>query len=75
MVSLLPPLINPDYSLTSQLGILVLIIMLSEFICMMLYATGGKTIGKVLTQTDNVKLLNKISGTLMMAVALWLALG
>ena len=74
MVSLLPPFINPNYSLTSQLGILVLVIMLSEFICMMLYATGGKTIGKVLTQTDNVKLLNKISGTLMMAVALWLAL-
>jgi hypothetical protein len=41
---------------------------------MMLYAAGGKTIGKVLTKGDNVKLMNKISGTLMMLVALWLAL-
>jgi len=41
---------------------------------MMIYATGGKTIGKLLTQQDNVKLLNRISGSLMMLVALWLAL-
>jgi len=48
--------------------------MLCEFICMMLYATGGKTIGKLLTKSDNVKLLNKVSGSLMIAVSLWLAL-
>lgn len=74
MVSLLPPFINPDLPFSSQLILLVLIISLSEFICMMLYATGGKTIGKVLTQQNNVQKLNKISGSLMMAVAFWLAL-
>lgn len=74
-ISLLPPFINPDYSLPLQLSVLVLIIMCSEFICMMLYATGGKTIGKVLTQKNNVKRLNKISGSLMMMVAVWLAVG
>jgi threonine/homoserine/homoserine lactone efflux protein len=74
MVSLLPPFINPTMPLPIQLSILVSVILLSEFTCMMIYAMGGKTIGKVLTQGDNVKLLNKISGTLMMLVALWLAL-
>jgi threonine/homoserine/homoserine lactone efflux protein len=74
MVSLLPPFINPNLALPMQLSVLIIVILISEFTCMMLYATGGKTIGKLLTQKDNVKLLNKISGCLMMLVALWLAL-
>jgi threonine/homoserine/homoserine lactone efflux protein len=73
MVSLLPPFINPDLTLAPQLVMLLVVILLSEFICMMIYAVGGKTIGKVLTKGDNVKLMNKISGALMILVALWLA--
>ena len=74
MVSLLPPFINKQYALIPQLSLLVAIILVSEFTCMMLYATGGKTIGKLLTQQSNVKLLNRISGTLMIMVAIWLAI-
>jgi len=74
MVSLLPPFINPHIALPVQLSILITVILLSEFTCMMIYATGGKTIGRLLTQRNNVKLLNRISGSLMMLVALWLAL-
>ena len=74
MVSLLPPFINDNYALPLQLSVLVMIIIISEFVCMMLYATGGKTIGRILTQQNNVKRLNKISGTLMIAVDIWLAL-
>jgi threonine/homoserine/homoserine lactone efflux protein len=74
MISLLPPFINPELNFTSQLIILVMVILLSEFICMMIYATGGKTIGKALTQQSNVKKMNKISGSLMVGVAFWLAL-
>lgn len=73
MVSLLPPFISQSLPLAPQLGILVAVILLSEFICMTIYATGGKTIGKVLTQRNNVQLLNKISGSLMILVAVWLA--
>ena len=73
MVSLLPPFINPNLPFTLQLSVLIVVILLSEFICMLLYATGGKTLGKLLTQSDNVKRLNKISGTLMIGVAIWLA--
>lgn len=73
MVSLLPPFINPDLPLTAQLSVLVAVILLSEFTCMLLYATGGKTLGRLLAQGENVKRLNQISGTLMILVALWLA--
>lgn len=74
MVSLLPPFINPQMPMATQMVVLVLVICCSEFICMMLYASGGKTIGKTLTQNQNVAMLNKVSGSLMMAVGVWLAL-
>ena len=73
MVSLLPPFINTDYALIPQLSILITVILISEFACMMLYATGGKTLGKILSHHNNVKRLNRLSGTLMLLVALWLA--
>jgi len=73
MVSLLPPFINPNIPLTAQLAVLVAVILASEFSCMLLYATGGKTLGRLLTQGDNVRRLNKVSGTLMILVAVWLA--
>ena len=75
MISLLPPFINNSYALPMQLTVLVLVILLSEFICMMIYALGGKSIGKLLTQQNSVKRLNKLSGTLMIMVASWLAFG
>jgi threonine/homoserine/homoserine lactone efflux protein len=73
MISLLPPFINTQYALAPQLSVLITIILVSEFTCMMLYAAGGKTIGKVFTEQNNVKYLNRLSGTLMILVALWLA--
>lgn len=75
MVSLLPPFINPELAMAPQLSLLILVILLSEFICMMLYASGGKTLAKLLSSKANVQLLNKVSGSLMMAVGVWLALG
>ena len=74
MISLLPPFISDQYALAPQLSVLVIVILFSEFICMMLYAAGGKTLGKILSHQNNVKRLNRISGTLMIFVALWLAL-
>lgn len=73
MISLLPPFINASYALPTQLVALIGVIVISEFSCMMLYAAGGKSIGRLLVRQDNVKLLNKISGSLMIFVAIWLA--
>lgn len=73
MISLLPPFININYAVAPQLAVLVLIIMISEFVCMMIYASGGKTFRVFLSKGDNVKLMNRVAGTLMVSVGIWLA--
>jgi homoserine/homoserine lactone efflux protein len=75
MISLLPPFINPAKPFLPQISILVSIIMLTEFTCLVLYSTGGRNLSRFLEKSGNVRTLNKISGTLMMAVGIWLALG
>lgn len=72
MISLLPPFIDQNSDLTPQLIVLVSIILLFEFICMTLYATGGKGLKRLLGQSQNVRLMNRIAGTLMMGVGIWL---
>lgn len=74
-VSLLPSFINPDMPMPPQLAALVVIILLSEFTFLMLYATGGKTLRRILQRSDNVRIINRLSGTLMIAVGIWLAFG
>ena len=73
MISLLPPFINSQAALPPQLATLVTIILSIEFMCLMLYASGGKTLGQYLAQSGKLKWLNYISGTLMMVVGIWLA--
>ncbi len=72
MISLLPPFIDQSSDLTPQLVVLVSIILLFEFICMTLYATGGKGLKRLLGQSQNVRLMNRIAGSLMMGVGVWL---
>ncbi|OEE76177.1 threonine transporter RhtB [Enterovibrio norvegicus FF-162] len=75
MVSLLPPFINPQAALPPQLAVLIGIILMTEFSCLMLYASGGRTLRHFLQKSGNVRLMNRIAGTLMMAVGVWLAVG
>ncbi|HDM8231458.1 TPA: LysE family translocator [Vibrio campbellii] len=72
MISLLPPFINQNAALAPQLIVLVSIILMFEFICMSLYTTGGKGLKRLLGQSKNVRLMNRIAGTLMMGVGVWL---
>ncbi|OXX69552.1 threonine transporter RhtB [Vibrio sp. V19_P1S1T109] len=72
MISLLPPFINSEAPLAPQLLLLVSIIMVSEFVCMTLYATGGKGLKRALGHSKNVRLMNRISGSLMIGVGFWL---
>lgn len=74
-IALLPPFINKEYPLAPQISVLLSIILFFEFICMTIYATGGSTLRKFLQSSDNVKLMNKVAGTLMIGVGIWLALG
>ncbi|WMN89154.1 LysE family translocator [Vibrio parahaemolyticus] len=72
MISLLPPFIDQNAALAPQLAVLISIILMFEFICMSLYATGGKGLKRVLGHSKNVRLLNRVAGTLMMGVGVWL---
>ncbi|KAE8437394.1 LysE family translocator [Vreelandella piezotolerans] len=72
---LLPPFLDGSRPLAPQLSLLIAVILTIEFASMLVYATGGKTLRKVLGKSGNVRLLNRIAGTLMIGVGLWLALG
>lgn len=72
---LLPPFLDSNRPLPGQLSLLIAVILTIEFASMLVYATGGKTLRNVLGKSGNVRLLNRIAGTLMIGVGLWLALG
>lgn len=72
---LLPPFLDSSRSLVAQLSVLISVILTIELASMLVYATGGKTLRSMLGQSGNVRLMNRIAGTLMVGVGLWLALG
>ncbi len=49
--------------------------MLTESVSMLAYASGGKSLRMFLSRGDNIKLMNRIAGSLMIGVGFWLALG
>jgi homoserine/homoserine lactone efflux protein len=75
MISLLPPFLTLDKPINIQLAVFVGIIMCSEFICMLAYASGGKSLRLFLNRGKNLCWLNRIAGGLLIGVGLWLALG
>ena len=72
---LLPPFLDGSRALAPQLSILVAAILVIELMSLILYAAGGKTLSKLLSNGRNVRLINRLAGTLMMGVGVWLALG
>ncbi len=74
-IALLPPFIDDQRPLPGQLSLLLGIILSIEFFCLILYAGGGRTLNHLLQKSDNVRLLNRVAGTMMFSVGLWLALG
>jgi threonine/homoserine/homoserine lactone efflux protein len=74
-IALLPPFIDAQQPLVPQLGILLSMILGIEFFCLILYAGGGRTLNHLLQKSANVRLLNRIAGTMMFGVGIWLALG
>jgi len=74
MVSILPPFISLDKPIALQFSVLLTIIMLSEIICMLIYANGGKGLKRLLNRGNNAVWLNRIAGSLLAGVGIWLAL-
>lgn len=75
MISLLPPFISVEHAVAPQLLVLLGVIMTTELLSMLAYATGGKSLRLFLARGDNIKWMNLIAGSLMVAVGVWLALG
>ncbi|MDB2402764.1 LysE family translocator [Litoricolaceae bacterium] len=74
-IALLPPFIDYQQPIQSQVLVLLSVILILEFICLCIYAFGGRMLSRFLQNRANVKTLNKIAGSLMIGVAVWLALG
>ncbi|MBN0989501.1 LysE family translocator [Amphritea pacifica] len=74
-VTLLPPFLDQQQPLAPQLLMLIAMILLLEFSCLLIYASGGKALRHLLLDRGNVKLMNRIAGSLMIAVGIWLAVG
>lgn len=74
-VALLPPFLVADQPLAHQLVVLISIILTLEFSCLLIYAAGGRTLKSLLMQSGNVRIMNRIAGSLMVGVGLWLAIG
>ncbi|WP_422717941.1 LysE family translocator [Franzmannia pantelleriensis] len=74
-VALLPPFLDASLALGPQLAALVGVILIIEFICLLIYAGGGRTARKLLGESGNVRLLNRVAGSMMVGVGIWLALG
>lgn len=73
-IALLPPFIDEKLPVPPQLSVLIFFVLLLEFSCLIIYASGGSTLKKLLQNSSNVKLLNKIAGSMMIGIGIWLAL-
>jgi threonine/homoserine/homoserine lactone efflux protein len=71
-IALLPPFIDQNRPFTNQLLILLGVILTIEFSCLILYASGGRTLNYLLQKQGNVRLINRIAGTSMILVGIWL---
>lgn len=74
-IALLPPFVDQTLPIAPQLVSFLAIILVLEFICLVLYAIGGQSLSHLLRKRDNVRMMNRIAGTLMIGVGIWLITG
>ncbi len=71
-IALLPPFIDPSKHLAPQMVVLLSLILMIEWLCLMGYAMGGRSLSRLLQKSGNVVLMNRAAGSLMFVVAVWL---
>jgi len=74
-VTLLPPFLDMSLPLSGQVLTLIAILLSVEFLCLLLYASGGRTLRHFLEKGGNVRVMNRVAGSLMICVGVWLATG
>ena len=57
------PFINAAKPMAPQISALVALILVIEFSCLLLYASGGRTLRHFLAKSGNVTLMNRIAGS------------
>lgn len=75
MVALLPPFIDTAHAVAPQLAALLVLVVVIEFGCLMIYAAGGRALAEFLFRRGWGQWLNRLAGVLMIGVGAWLALG
>jgi homoserine/homoserine lactone efflux protein len=73
-VALLPPFVDRSRALLPQLLALLALMLIIEFICLQIYAHGGRALSEQLHRRGKARWLNYIAGSQMMGVGIWLAL-
>jgi threonine/homoserine/homoserine lactone efflux protein len=75
LVALLPPFVDQSRPIAPQLLTLLVLMLIIEFICLLIYAGGGRALSEQLHRRGRARWLNHIAGSLMVGVGIWLALG
>ena len=73
-MAMVPQFMNYQIPLIPQMTAMIIIIVVIEFISLMIYATSGNALSKLLSKSGNVKTINRVAGLLMMLVGIWLAI-
>lgn len=74
IAALLPPFIDPEKPFLPQASILLSTMISIEFICLLIYAAGGRVLRDYLGSRGLGQWLNRIAAGLMAGVACWLIL-
>jgi homoserine/homoserine lactone efflux protein len=75
LVALLPPFVDQNRPLAPQLLTLLALMLIIEFTCLQIYAHGGRVLSEQLHGRGKARWLNRIAGSQMVGVGIWLALG
>ena len=70
LIAILPGFINEQQSLSYQLGLLVPIFLISEFIAMSIYALGGRQLARWFSKPEHSVWLNRVAATLVLFIAI-----
>lgn len=74
LMALLPPFIDPASPLLPQMVVLLALMVVIEFVCLLIYASGGRSLSELLLRRGQAQWLNRIAAGLMVGVAIWLVL-
>lgn len=71
-MALLPPFIDAEAPLLPQMAVLLALMVVIEFICLLIYAGGGRSLSELLLRRGQAQWLNRVAACLMVGVAIWL---